>query len=429
MSDLWPVHHDDGPLTVRGGVGGIRFQWEELEEAGRALDALAEEVGEVARALGRLQYDVEVLPLGSPHLRPGGGVAGPHHPWALEILDDARRAAVDSSRELVSTGERLRASVWAYRAAEGVADAAMASARLRSGMAVRGAAWAAIHGGALSPGPIELQTRSSGEPVAFDGTVEGVLERIAAVERERPGTIEVLRAGSDEHPVHVLVLPGTQTGTRAETPTGRGEGVGSNPFDVGGIAEALAEDSRYLEPAVREALERSGAAPGDGLIIAGYSQGGLHAVNLAAPDSLGGRYDVQLVLTVGSPTGIQGAGDGEYLHLEHRDDAVPELDVAANPADHHRTTVTLDNPVPEVPRAVDGSRGPWGLGPAHKLANYLEGARLVDASDAPSLAPAAALLAVAGAAGTARRSSFRVAREPGPATAGTQAPAPGRSAR
>ncbi|WP_104181473.1 hypothetical protein [Arthrobacter sp. B0490] len=407
MTDgLGPVQGDDGPLVLRGGVGGIRFQWEELEEAARVLALLATDTEDVAAALTYLDRDLADLPWRILHLQPPGGVAGPSYQAALAHLDAAWTSALDNGRTLSATGDRLSASLLAYRLADGVAVAVTEAARSRNAATARALARGAIDSGAVEVGPIELHGGDTGADVAFDGTVTGVVDRLAAVEAEDPGTFEVLRAGTAADPVYVVVLPGTQAG--------RVRGDGSNPFDAGGIAEAVGEDSRFTGAAVLDALEQAGARDGDALLIAGYSQGGLHAVNLAGPDGLGGRYDVQLVLTVGAPTGIHASGASEYLHLEHRDDAVPRLDTLPNEDGRHRTTVGLDNPVPGPGRRDGPLAGRPGLGPAHTLANYAAGARLVDASDAPSLAPAAALLATAAATGTARRYSFTATRRPDP---------------
>ena len=404
MTDgLRPVVGDDGRMAVRGGVGGIRFQWEELEEAARVLALLAADTGDVAVGLGALDRDVSELPWRIMHLHLPGGVAGPQYQAALAQLDGAWTASLENARALAAAEARLRAGLLAYRLADDVALAATEAARRASEDAARNLARAAIDHGALTVGPIELNSAETGAAVRFDGTVGGVLERLAAVEGDPPGTFEVLRAGSHEEPVYVVVLPGTQSGN----PEGQ---TGGNPFDVSGIAEALAEDSRFTEEAVLRALDQAGAQEGDALLVAGYSQGGLHAVNLAESAGVGGSYDVRLVLTVGSPTGWSATGATEYLHLEHEEDVVPDLDSSPNGDDRHRTTVTLATPVPEPGRRPDGSAEPRGFGPAHKLENYARGARLVDAGDAPSLAPAAALLATAGAGGVARRYSFAATR-------------------
>ncbi len=407
MTDgLRPVQGDDGPLTVRGGVGGIRFQWEELDEAVRVLSLLATDTGDVGVALTFLDRDLGELPWRILHLHPPGGVAGPPYQAALAHLDAAWTAALDNGRALSATSDRLRASLTAYHLADMAALAVTEAARARHAATARALARGAARSGALEVGPIGLRGRDAGTPVSFDGTVAGLLDRLALVETEDPGTFEVLRAGTAADPVYVVVLPGTQEG--------RTRGPGSNPFDAGGVAEAFGEDSRFTDAAVLEALERAGARDGDALMVAGYSQGGLHAVNLAGSGGVGERFDVQLVVTVGSPTGLHVAGQGEYLHLEHRDDAVPRLDAMANADGRHRTTVGLDTPVPGPARGEDGSEEPQGLAPAHTLENYAAGARLVDASDAPSLAPASALLATAAAAGTAHRYSFTATRRPAP---------------
>jgi hypothetical protein len=413
MTDgLRPVPGDSGALTIRGGVGGIRFQWEELDEAARVLGVLAGDAGEVAVALGYLEIDTWALHVRVLSLDLSGTAADRLFRDAHARFRSAWFSAMENGRALAGTEQRLRASLLAYHLADDAARAATEAARGLTGTAAASVARRAIDTGALAVGPLELRTEAAPSDISFDGTVEALLHRVAVIGTEGSGTFEVLRAGTGAEPVFIVVLPGTQSG--------QVDGAGSNPFDVGGIAEALAEDSRYTHTAVQEALERAGAAPGSTLIIAGYSQGGLHAVNLAGADRLGGRYDVRLVVTAGSPTGWHSTGSSEYLHLEHSADAVPGLDTIVNDDDRHRTTVTLDHPVPPLGRGPDGTPQPWGLGPAHKVENYLEGARLVDTSDAPSLVPATALLATAGATGKARRSSFTAVRRPSPAAGGTR---------
>ncbi|THJ68632.1 hypothetical protein E8P82_01650 [Arthrobacter echini] len=403
MTDgLRPVT-DDAGLVIQGGVGGIRFQWEELDDAARELSVLAAEVEGVALAVAFLDRDLVELPWRIMRSGPPDGIFGPHYQSALAQVHAAETAALEISRTLESTEARLRASIRAYQLADDIVRSATEAVRTASVLVVRKAAREAIEHGSLRTGPIDLRRRDQGTQVPFEGTVEGILDRLTAVENDAPGTFEVLRSGSAESPFFVVVLPGTQSGLI----DGR---AGSNPFDVGGIAEALAEDSHFMEAAVREALETAGAGAADPVMIAGHSQGGLHAVNLADPEGLGGRFEVQLVVTAGSPTGWQATGPAEYLHLEHRDDLVPGLDATPNEDDRHRTTVRIDNPVPGLGRRPDGTRESWGLGPAHKLENYTQGARLIDASDAPSLAPSVALLAAAGAPGTARRYSFTAVR-------------------
>ncbi len=394
---LTPVPGTGTGLSVTGGYGGIRFQWEELERAAAVLGRLSETVGGVHAALLFASAELERVRLESVW-HPGGADAGTAGAAAAEALRTACRGTSDAAGELEDTAQRISASRFAYLAAEMAATLAIAAASRSAEHAARAAASAAVREGVLEPRPLSLTplTGGAGAEVPFSGTVEALVTRLEAVEAEAPGSFEILHTDGDAGPSYVVVLPGTQ-----------GTGSGRNPFDTAGIAEAVDQDSRFVGAAVAEALADAGAVPGDGVVIAGYSQGGLHAMNLAVSEAVGGVYDVRLVVTAGSPTGWERPGAGEYLHLEHEGDAVPALDAAPNPDELHRVTVTLGNPVPALPEGGQAK----GFG-AHGLKNYARGAPLVDASTLPSLAPAAAVLAGAAGGGPARRHLYQAVRRP-----------------
>ncbi len=391
-------------LATRGGVGGISFQWEELEQASARLESLAEESRQVAAALLYVELDLGQDIPGALAWQGGAG-AGliESRRAACGAVRDAARAVLLNEDSLSETARRITASRLAYLAADSVTQSVITGAARRTEEAARVVGAGAIASGILTPGPVRIAPlQVTGTPVPFSGTVESLVSRIKAVEERGPGTFEVLRTAGLDGPVYLVVLPGTQ-GTALDA---------GNPFDTAGNAEAVVQDSRHVVPAVAQALEESGARPGDRLMVAGYSQGGLHAMNLAADSGLAAKYDVELVVTVGSPTGWERSAQTEYLHLEHAEDAVPRVDTAPNPDEHHRVTVSLDNPVPELLQGADGLEGK-GLGPAHKLANYAEGARLVDGSALPSLVPAASLLATTSASGVASSHMYTAVRVPG----------------
>jgi hypothetical protein len=143
----------------------------------------------------------------------------------------------------------------------------------------------------------------------------------------------------------------------------------------------------------------------------GYSQGGIHAMNLAASEDFLDEYDLKFVLTAGSPVaGITPGPDVSTLHLEHRTDWVPGTDGAANRDARNQVTATMTNDL----YLQTGER--VGIGPGHQLAGYQDGARLVSASNDPSLvASTAALGAVIGAGGTATATRFSLTRATTPA--------------
>lgn len=239
------------------------------------------------------------------------------------------------------------------------------------------------------------------ETVQVSGTAAGLLERSAVLLREDdPGVVEVLRlettdgsAGPGQ--VFVVTIPGTQPGSGA---------AGDNPFDNYGNAEGRAAESRFVAAAVAEALRQAKAEAGDSVILVGYSQGGIHAANTAGYLRETEGLDVRYVLTAGAPAGDAAIPrEVQALHLEHAQDWVPGADGTSNPDALNRVTLTLTGDAPVA--------GDSGLGPAHKLPVYLEGAEVADGSADPSLrASLAGAGAVVGAGSTASRELYRFRR-------------------
>ncbi|MFF2242590.1 hypothetical protein ACFVTM_00205 [Arthrobacter sp. NPDC058130] len=258
----------------------------------------------------------------------------------------------------------------------------------------------------LKPRPVDIVGRET-----FSANVDlspaGLLRRAGAV-GEQGGRIEVIKADGGGRPAWVVIIPGTQQGTLPE---------GTNPFDPAGIAEALGYDSASTADAIRQALRQAGAQAGDQLVAVGYSQGGIHAMNLSKDRAVLAEYDLKFVLTAGSPVGGINPEPGiRSLHLEHEQDWVPGADGLANPDTRDRVTVTLTNPL-AIPALTD-----FGLGPGHRLENYADGAALISASRDNTLRDStAALAAVVGTGGTATVTRFSFRREGRPAQRETRA--------
>jgi len=249
------------------------------------------------------------------------------------------------------------------------------------------------------PRPLAVQREESVQ-VELDTSPAGLLERIRSLEGRGPASIEVIELGDPGKRSYVVVLPGTQS-------AGISAG-GDNPFDEAGILEGMLYDSGEVNQAVLEALAAAGAEQGADVVAVGYSQGGIHAMNLASDPRVLKQYDVRYVLTAGSPVaGITPGEEVSSLHLEHQADWVPGSDGAANPETRNRVTVSMATPV----EAGEDK----GLGPGHRLGEYQEGARLVAASSDPSLAQStAALGSILGAGGAATATRFSLARAQGP---------------
>lgn len=228
-----------------------------------------------------------------------------------------------------------------------------------------------------------------------EGPISNVMSHLNLARQAAPGSIQITKftpegPGASEA-VWVVSLPGTQTGDFHDA-----NGWSTNPWDMGGNAEALALDSQHVSAAVDEALRAAGAGRDDALVLTGYSQGGLHAARIAADARIAENYDVQGLFTIGSPTGeISVPASVEAAHLEHDEDLPAAADGRANPQAANRATITVSG--------YDESLYPEGkdMMSGHAFENYAFHAALLDrnpdvARQAPALEHIAALAAGGG---------------------------------
>ncbi|MDQ0029998.1 hypothetical protein [Arthrobacter bambusae] len=427
----------DGTLRIRGGVGGIHFQFEELHAGAAALDGLALQlqaieveaeavrvalfphqassyasgsraiiaVGESGREIGRVREQLQRISDGvrashreyefaeshmAIRLRMGLGMPdlgnGPNR------LDLGARGVTEG---IVQDLSRILASMMglppaAANLAGAIAGPSDAGAMVRAIVAIPAFAF-------LRPRPISV---SKGETAtkSVDLSAAGMLRELGHVAAASEGEIEVVQVDKEGERAWVVLIPGTQPGN----PPG-----GRNPLDEAGIAEALGYNSTETSKAIRQALHQAGAAAGETVVAVGHSQGGIHAMNLAQDKAFLAEYNLRFVVTAGSPVGgiTPQTGIGS-LHLEHEHDWVPGAEGKANPDTKDRVTVTMTNPV-----ILEPGENP-GIGLAHKLSGYEEGAKLVQRSSDPSLAASTATLAgMLGVGGVAKASRFKLTRE------------------
>lgn len=434
----------DGTLRIRGGVGGIHFQFEELLAGAAALDGLVLQlqvieveaesvrvalfphqasaytsgsnaiiaVGESGRDIGRVREQLQ---------RIGNDVRASHREYEFAESHAAIRLRMGLGMPVLATGPNpldlgqrgategavrdltriLALMMGLPQAAANLSGATVGptdvGAVLRAIVAVPGLAF-------LRPRPVSV---SQGETATkrVDLSAAGLLSELDHVGATSEAEIEVLQVDKDGARAWVVLIPGTQPGN----PPG-----GSNPLDEAGIAEALGYNSMETSKAIRQALLEAGAAAGEAVVAVGHSQGGIHAMNLGKDKAFLAEYDLKFVVTAGSPVGgiTPQAGIGS-LHLEHEQDWVPGAEGKANPDTKDRVTVTMTNPV-----SLEPGEDP-GIGPAHKLSRYEEGAKLVQLSSDPSLAAStAALGGILGAGGVAKVNRFKLSREAPPAPRG-----------
>ncbi len=223
----------------------------------------------------------------------------------------------------------------------------------------------------------DVQVRPSDLSVDSGGTQPGSLADLLAhldqtndlsdeQHPENNGTIEIQTIDDGHgHIRHIVYLPGTDDlATLPWTQDGDVRDMPTNFLLIHG------QDNAYLQ-GIQHAMDAAGIHPGDPVLLAGHSQGGMEA---AAILSQGSDYNVTNVVTAGSPTAqVDGFPPGTHvLSLENQGDVVPLLDGEDNPDSAQQVTVQFD---------AQGT----DIGDNHSLSHYTSGAAAVDASDDPSL--------------------------------------------
>ncbi|MFJ6415678.1 hypothetical protein [Paeniglutamicibacter sp. NPDC091659] len=285
--------------------------------------------------------------------------------------------------------------------------------------------------GLIQTGPVEVAALNGTRTLETRGALDTMLDLQAIAEQEPPGSLLISTVQGDGPPVHIVTIPGTQSDPLREgLESVKGlSGVqpgssGMNPWDTAGIAEAMGFGSQHVSAAVGDALAQAGAKPGDTVVLSGYSQGGIHAANLAGDTRFSDTFDVSYVLTVGSPVALAALPKTtKAFHLEDRQDMVPGTDGSPNPAGRNRVTVYFDGPDPseDLPNT--------GFGQAHKLANYREHARELRGSTDPDIAESTGQLAtLLAGSGSLTVRSYQLRRVV-PAGKGAPAPRPAESPR
>lgn len=382
--DLEPIVTPSDTAAVArviGGVGGIRFQWDELDKG-------AQLVSDAAGELHRIWVSIKWIDLRLATVRSlsdilGAGTSAAAGAAVAEGMHAGLQRLSEGSSALEETADKIRRSRMAYELAEiSTRDhISHAVAEILPSVPYRSA-------------PVTL-THTRTDSIQLQGTVDGLLSRVSKARDEPGSSFEVLEAAGQSGPTYVVVIPGTEW-------TDPGQ-----PFNADGIAEAKFEDSRHVNEAVAGALEGVGAQAGANVVLVGYSQGGMHAVNLANSGRVQETYSVDLVVTAGSPITEEDAPQSTtFLHLAHEDDHIPTWNFAPVADRPNQVSVMLDHPVHLAP-----GEG-YGLGPAHKINSYREGAQAVDLSSHPSIAPITAALSTAVAGPTAKRHVFQITRAP-----------------
>jgi hypothetical protein len=393
-----------GGLTVAGGTAGIEATTEDLLLAARLVDRLGEEV-RTALSSGLpsmwwfgpwdqfTPFGAEVTAVYHAILAPsaaGASAVARCQDLRTKLVaaaaryqhaDDATAADVLAMGVLAGPGALTagRSIVGGLMHLVGTRDLAGSLQQIVTGDPALVDA-AMVGSGALALDVLLAPVYPDGSPVVTDtGAVAGagaprsvadLVTRLAARDAASTtgGAIDVtLVTGADGTRRAIVDIPGTKSWDPAES---------TDVTSLATNARALVGEPTTYAAGVLLALRRAGVHADEPVLLAGHSQGGMVAVEVAAIAHRTGEFDVTHVLTAGSPIGrTVGAlpASVEVLALENSTDVVPHLDAAANPDRRNVTTVGF--------RAGNGTiLGDHALEP-----DYEDGARLVDISRAPSL--------------------------------------------
>ncbi len=189
-----------------------------------------------------------------------------------------------------------------------------------------------------------------------------------------PGSVRIFAVpGADGERRWVVELPGTQEW---------GVVAGPNPVDLTNNLRLIAGQDTAQNEAIRDAMRQAGIRPGEDVLLAGHSQGGIAAASLASDPATRAEFDITNVVTAGSPVArFDIPDDVEVLSIEHAQDAVPRLDGEPNPDRVNWVTVVRDpTGLRDQGEVVDST------GAVHHGTVYAQTAALLDVSSDPSVA-------------------------------------------
>ncbi|MGV8966204.1 MAG: hypothetical protein ACOH2F_07975 [Cellulomonas sp.] len=283
-------------------------------------------------------------------------------------------------------------------------------------LVVAGSAAASVLVPDLRPGRLQVVARLGSARGPAPRSAADVLGDIGALYPStggQPGTVGVERIDRpDRTRAWVVAIPGTQS---------TGLGWGPNPMDMGTNLRLMAGARDDGTELVVRAMAQAGIRPGEPVLLAGHSQGGMVAMALAGSAAFTARYSVTAVLTAGSPVAAQSVpGSLPVLHLEHRQDLVPALDGSPSPEGVNRTTAIRDLRASSDPADRLAGHDP---GAAHGVGLYARTADIVSAAGAPSVRAweGAAGTVLGGPGSTAVRLEFTGTRADGAGPVGFSA--------
>jgi hypothetical protein len=219
-------------------------------------------------------------------------------------------------------------------------------------------------------GPERMSPQDPLAPTNLEQTMTGV----GSLGRD-PGTVRIISVTQpDDSRRWVVEIPGTQEWSST---------AGSNPVDLTNNLRLMAGQQTVQNEAILDAMQAAGIPPGEPVMLAGHSQGGITAASLASDPTARTKFNITTVYTAGSPIGrFDIPPDVHVLSLEHTQDIVPRLDGQPNPDHPNWTTINRD------PTGDPNTKNDHTVNAApeeHDTSVYSGTAALVDNSTDPSI--------------------------------------------
>lgn len=203
------------------------------------------------------------------------------------------------------------------------------------------------------------------------GSVRGVFAEITKLyEEENLGQVQITeRIGPDGTSSWIVQIPGTEEWSPAR---------GDNPLDLTTNVTLMNGQMTVLQEQIAVAMHKAGIEAGDPVMLTGHSQGGIAAAAMATDPKFTSHYNVQSIVTGGSPIAGYDIPDHiSVLSMEHDQDMVPMLDGYENPDRPHWVTVERD-------LSGDETVDPHAIA-AHGTSVYASTGAMIDGSKDPSL--------------------------------------------
>lgn len=197
--------------------------------------------------------------------------------------------------------------------------------------------------------------------------LQDVMDGLLVEQSRGDGTVSIETVThADGTRSHIVTIPGTEDASLND----------KNPFDNQANGAGVEGRTSDAQIAIVDAMRAAGIQPGDEVMLAGHSQGGINAVALAARPEFLEEFNVTHIVTAGSPAGRMDLPPSiNVLHLEHTEDLVSAFDAVSNPDTPTRTTVQRDLLLSGDPAMEELGRDITG---AHHLVAYGSTAGLVD---------------------------------------------------